>query len=185
MSTMSVFTNAASGSIEQARTYTAAILELLGTQDPIDVLERTSDATRSAIAGVSDAQLSQPESPGKWSLRQVVQHLADSELVWGYRLRLVLAQERPPLTGYDQDLWSQRLHYDRLPVDEALDRFAVLRRSNLRLLANAAPDDLKRVGVHSERGDESVAHMLRMYAGHDLLHLRQLARIRVAVTLVT
>jgi hypothetical protein len=182
---MSVFTNAASGSIEQARTYTAAILELLGTQDPIDVLERTSDATRNAIAGVSDAQLSQPESPGKWSLRLVVQHLADSELVWGYRLRLVLAQDRPPLTGYDQDLWSERLHYDVLPVDEALDRFAVLRRSNLRLLANAAPDDLKRVGVHSERGDESVGHMLRMYAGHDLLHLRQLSRIREAVTLVT
>jgi hypothetical protein len=182
---MSVFTNAASGSIEQARTYTAAILELLGTQDPIDVLERTSDATRNAIAGVSDAQLSQPESPGKWSLRQVVQHLADSELVWGYRLRLVLAQDRPPLTGYDQDLWSERLHYGVLPVDEALDRFAVLRRSNLRLLANAAPDDLKRVGVHSERGDESVGHMLRMYAGHDLLHLRQLSRIREAVTLVT
>lgn len=175
---MSVFTNAASGSVEQARTYTAAILELLGTRDPIDVLKRTADAARGAIAGVSDAQLSQPESPGKWSLRHVVQHLADSELVWGYRLRLVLAQERPSLTGYDQDLWSQRLHYDRLPVDEALDRFAVLRRSNLRLLADAAPEDLQRVGVHSERGEESVSHMLRMYAGHDLLHLRQLARIR-------
>jgi uncharacterized damage-inducible protein DinB len=182
---MSVFTNAASGSIEQARTYTAAILELLGTQDPIDVLERTTDAIRRAIAGVSDAQLSQPESPGKWSLRHVVQHLADSELVWGYRIRLVLAQERPPLTGYDQDLWSERLHYDRLPVDEALDRFAVLRRSNLRLIVNAAPDDLKRVGVHSERGEESVSHMLRMCAGHDLLHIRQLSRIREAVTLVT
>jgi uncharacterized damage-inducible protein DinB len=175
---MSVFTNAASASAEQARTYTAAILELLGTKDPTDVLERTTDAIRGAIAGLSDKQLSQPESPGKWSLRHVVQHLADSELVWGYRLRLVLAQERPSLTGYDQDLWSERLHYDVLPVDEALDRFAVLRRSNLRLLANATPEDHQRVGVHSERGDESVAHMLRMYAGHDLLHLRQLARIR-------
>jgi hypothetical protein len=94
---------------------------------------------------------------------------------------MVLAQERPPLTGYDQDLWSERLHYDRLPVDEALDRFAVLRRSNLRLLKEASPADLQRVGVHAERGDESVEHMIRMYAGHDLLHLRQLARIREAV----
>jgi uncharacterized damage-inducible protein DinB len=177
---MSVFTNSASRSVEQARAYTAAILDLLGTRDPIDVLGRTADAIRAATAGVSDAQLSQPESPGKWSLRQVVQHLADSELVWGYRLRLVLAQDRPPLTGYDQDLWSERLHYERLPVDEALDRFAVLRRSNLRLLADASPDDLQRVGVHAERGEESVSHMIRMYAGHDLLHLRQLARIRQA-----
>jgi hypothetical protein len=93
----------------------------------------------------------------------------------------VLAQDRPPLTGYDQDLWSQRLHYDTLPIDEALDRFEVLRRSNLRLLANAKPDDLQRVGVHAERGEESVALMVRLYAGHDLLHLRQLARIRKAV----
>src|SRR5437660_1420281 len=102
MPAMSVFTNSASHSIEQARSYSAAILDLLGTRDPIDVLKGTADAIRNAIAGVSDAQLSEPESPGKWSLRHVVQHLADSELVWGYRLRLVLAQERPPLTGYDQ-----------------------------------------------------------------------------------
>jgi hypothetical protein len=178
---MSVFTNSASRSIEQARVYTAAILDLLGTRDPMDVLERTVDAMRSAIAGVSDTHLSQLESPGKWSLRHVVQHLADSELVWGYRLRLVLAQERPPLTGYDQDLWSERLHYERAAIGEALDLFAVLRRSNLRLLVDASPDDLQRVGLHAERGEESVGHMIRMYAGHDLLHLRQLARIREAV----
>src|SRR5713101_4257929 len=120
---MSVFTNPASGSLEHARAYTAAILDLLGTRDPTDVLERTDEAIRSAIAGLSDAQLSQPESPGKWSLRHVVQHLADSELVWGYRLRLVLAQDRPTLTGYDQDLWAERLHYEQQPIDEALDRF--------------------------------------------------------------
>ena len=178
---MSVFTNAASRSAEQAREYTAAILDLLGSRDPIDVLELTPDAVRSAIAGLSPARLAQPESPGKWSIGHVVQHLADSDLVWGYRVRLVLAQDRPPLTGYDQDLWSERLHYDKLPIDEALDRFEVLRRSNLRLLANAKPDDLQRVGVHAERGEESVALMVRLYAGHDLLHLRQLARIRKAV----
>ena len=178
---VSEFTNSASRSIDQARAYTAAILDLLGTQDPIDVLEETPDAVRGAIAGLQDAQLSRPESPGKWSLRHVVQHLADSELVWGYRLRLVLAQDRPTLTGYDQDLWSERLHYERAPIDEALDRFAVLRRSNLRLLAEASPADLQRVGVHAERGEESVAHITRLTAGHDLLHLRQLARIREAV----
>jgi uncharacterized damage-inducible protein DinB len=178
---MSVFTNSASRSIEQAHEYTAAILDLLGVRNPMDVLPRTADAVRNATTNLTDAQLSQPESPGKWSIRHVVQHLADSDLVWGYRVRLVLAQDRPPLTGYDQDLWSQRLHYDRLPVDEALDRFAVLRRSNLRLLQETSPDDLQRVGVHAERGEESVEHMVRLYAGHDLLHLRQLARIRQAV----
>jgi len=178
---MSVFTNAASRSVEQAHDYTAAILDLLGSREPMDVLTRTADALRSAIAGLSDAQLSQPEAPDKWSMRQVVQHLADSDLVWGYRVRLVLAQDRPPLNGYDQDLWAQRLHYEQAPIDEALDQFVVLRRGNLRLLTQASGDDLRRVGVHAERGEESVQHMMRMYAGHDLLHLRQLARIRQAV----
>jgi uncharacterized damage-inducible protein DinB len=178
---MSVFTNSASRSIEQARDYTAAILNLLGPRDPMDVLGRTDEGIRAAIAGMSDAQLSQPESAGKWSVRQVVRHLADSDLVWGYRVRMVLAQDRPPLTGYDQDLWAQRLHYERTPIDEALDLFSVLRRSNLRLLTNASADDLRRVGVHAERGEESVEHMVRMYAGHDLLHLRQLERIRQTV----
>ena len=178
---MSVFTNAASRSVAQAHEYTTAILDLLGSRDPMDVLERTAEGIRGAIAGMSERQLSQPETSGKWSVRQVVQHLADSDLVWGYRVRMVLAQDRPPLTGYDQDLWAGRLHYERAPVDEALDQFAVLRRSNLRLLRSASPEDLRRVGVHAERGEESVEHMLRMYAGHDLLHLRQLARIRQAV----
>ena len=178
---MSVFTNPASRSIEQAREYTTAILELLGSRDPMDVLGHTAEGIRGAIAGMSEAQLSQPESPGKWSVRQVVQHLADSDLVWGYRVRMVLAQARPPLTGYDQDLWAGRLHYELAPIDEALDQFAVLRRSNLRLLTSASAEDRQRVGVHAERGEESVEHMIRMYAGHDLLHLRQLARIREAV----
>jgi uncharacterized damage-inducible protein DinB len=178
---VSVFTNPSSRSIEQARAYTAAILDLLGARDPMDVLRGTPDAVRQAIAGLSDEELSRPEASGKWSIRQVLRHLADSELVWSYRLRLVLAQDRPPLTGYDQDLWATNLRYDRANIAESLEELAVVRRSNLRLLAAGSEADLARVGIHAERGEESVGHMLRMYAGHDLLHVRQLERIRHAV----
>jgi hypothetical protein len=178
---MSVFTNPASRSIDDAHAYTAAVLNLLGDRDPMRVLHDTPGAVRDALVGLSDLQTGLPEAPGKWSIRHVVQHLADSELVWGYRLRLVLAQDRPPLTGYDQDSWAQRLHYDEVSVGDALEDFAVLRRGNLRLLVRASPDDLARVGVHAERGEESVAHMVRLYAGHDLLHLAQLERIRRSV----
>jgi hypothetical protein len=178
---MSVFTNPASGSIEHAKAYTSAVLDLLGARNPLEVLQETPPALRSAIAGLTVGQLAQPEAPGKWSVRQVVQHLADSELVWGYRLRMVLAEDRPRLTGYDQDRWAQRLRYAEADVEDALGDFAVLRRSNLRLLAAAPADDLERVGVHAERGEEKVRHMIRLYAGHDLLHLRQLERIRRAV----
>jgi len=181
---MSVFTNRASRSADQARDYTAAILSLVGSREPIDVLGQTPDAVRSKVAGLSESQLSAPEASGKWSMRQVVRHLADSDLVWGYRLRMVLAHDRPTITGYDQDLWADRLRYDRADLEQALQELAVLRRSNLSLLAGASAADRQRVGVHAERGEESVDHMIRMYAGHDLLHLQQLDRIRAAVAAI-
>ena len=178
---MSVFTNSASRSVDEAKDYTAAILDLLGTRDPMDVLPRTPDAVREAIAGLSETQLSQREAPGKWSIRHVVRHLADGDLVWGWRMRMVLAHDRPTITGYDQDLWADRLHYGEADVSLALDDFSVVRRSNLRLLGAATAADMQRVGVHSERGEESVAHMIKMYAGHDLLHLAKLKRVRAVV----
>jgi uncharacterized damage-inducible protein DinB len=177
---MSVFTNPASGAAEHAAAYVAAVLDLVGTQDPVAILRATPSALRTAIDGLSDQQLHRPERPGKWSIGQVLQHLADSELVWGWRLRLILAQDRPQLTGYDQDLWAERLGYDECDPREALEQFVVLRRGNLRLVDRATPQDMKRVGVHAERGEESLEHLRYLYAGHDLLHLRQMDRIRRA-----
>lgn len=175
---MSVFTNPASRSKDEAKAYTTAVLDLLGDKKPIDVLRRTHAALEKAIDGLSTRQLSRREAPNKWSIKHVLRHLADSEIVWGWRMRLVLAQDRPSLTGYDQDLWADRLGYGDAGEKESLSDFAVLRGSNLRLLKRASAEDLKRVGVHSERGEESVEHMMRLYAGHDLLHLRQIERIR-------
>src|SRR5262245_47885897 len=178
---MSVFTNPGSRSIEQAHAYTAAIRALPGSEAPITWLRDPRETVRPAVAGLTEHELSQPEAADKWSIRHVVRHLADSELVWGYRVRLVLAQDRPTLTGFDQDRWAERLRYDQAPVEETLEEFCVLRRSNLRLIANASSADLERVGVHAERGEEGVAHMIRLYAGHDLLHRAQIARIRQAI----
>ena len=178
---MSVFTNPASGSAEHGRAYTAAILELLGSADPLQVLSATPAALESAIEGLSEDQMSVPEAPGKWSVRQVLRHLADADLVWAWRLRMVLAQDRPALTGFDQDAWAERLGYADAPAAESIEEFRIVRRGNLRLLGRAEPADLQRVGLHAERGEESVAHMMRLYAGHDMLHVRQIARIRDAV----
>jgi len=179
--TMSIFTNSAHSTPEERQAYSPAVVALLGEQDPLAVLTAALEALPLATAGLSTTQLTTPEVQGKWSIRDVVQHLVDSEIVWSFRMRMVLAQDRPSLTPYDQDLWASRLHYDSVDTNDALAEFDVLRRANLRLLALTSPTDRTRVGLHAERGEESVERMMRLYAGHDLLHLQQIARIRALV----
>lgn len=174
---MSIFTNPIDAAADQAAAYIEAVLELLGGREPLEILEKLPDALEAAVAGLSDDQVRRPEAPGKWSILEVVQHLADSELVWAYRLRLVVAEDQPPLTGYDQDRWAVRLRYREADAAEALRQIGLLRAANLRLLRSLSPEDFQRAGVHTERGEETVEHMIALYAGHDLVHLRQIARI--------
>lgn len=174
---MSLLSNRTVDSPEDRAAYAGAVLGLLGDRQPLEVLSGTPAELARAIDGVTAERLHAPESPGKWSVGQTLQHLADSEVVWAWRLRLILSHDRPTITGYDQDLWAERLHYDEVDAAHALEVFGVLRRANLRVLARATPEDLQRVGVHSERGEEGVGYLCRLYAGHDLLHLQQIARI--------
>jgi hypothetical protein len=160
--------------------YVSALLDLLGKRDPVEVLAATPGEVRRALAGVPEDELRRPEAPGKWSRLEVAAHLADSEVAIAWRFRLAIAQDRPPLTGYDQDAWAERLGYSETSLADALEVFEVLRAANVRLLRRLAPADWERVAVHAERGEESVRHMARLFAGHDLLHLRQIERIRRA-----
>lgn len=178
---MSVFTNPAARSAADAGAYVEAVLGLLGEQDPLAVLRDTGDRLEAACRDQPPARLRAREAPGKWSVAQVLRHLADSELVWGWRLRMVLAQDRPAITGYDQDLWAERLGYRDADPEESLELFRVLRRAHLVLLDRATREDLVRAGIHAERGEETVAHMIRLYAGHDILHLNQVDRILRAI----
>ncbi len=179
---MSIYSNPASSTPAEIDVYVAGLLGLLGDQDPVRVLGDTPGAVARLLETVPAAMAVRAEAPGKWSIRDVVQHLADSELVGGFRLRMVLAHDRPRLTGYDQDLWADRLEYGAVDIGEALEQFTALRRANARIWARLTPADLKRIGIHGERGEESLDRMRRLYAGHDILHLRQLERIRAAVS---
>ena len=178
---MSIFSNPASSTPAEIAAYVAGLLDLLGDDDPVVVLRQTPAVLQQFLDTVSVEIVAKPEAPGKWSIREVVQHLADSELVGGFRLRMVLAHDRPPLAGYDQDLWASRLRYRDVDVRDALEQFTALRRANVRIWEHLSPTDLVRVGIHGERGEESLEHMRRLYAGHDVLHRRQLERIRATL----
>ncbi len=178
---MSVFTNPVSTAGRNSEAYINAILELLSKRDPMRILETTPDGLRVCLADLTPEERRRPEQAGKWSALNVVQHLAHSEIVWAYRIRLVVAEDRPTLTGYDQDRWVSELGAQNDDVDEVLDQFVAERRFNLRFLTRLPTDAFERVGIHSERGEERLDHMVRLYAGHDLVHLRQLERIADAV----
>ena len=167
--------------VTQVDAYLASLRDALGSRDPFEVLREMPSELRHAIDGLSTESINTPERPGKWSIRDVIQHLADSELVGGYRFRMILAHDRPTLAGYDQDLWASRLRYAETDVHTALEDFARLRQANLRILERTSPADRERVGIHSERGEESIAQLIPTYAGHDIVHLRQITRIRRAV----
>ena len=142
------------------------------------VLGRLISELENLVNGLTSEELRRPEAPGKWSILEVMHHLADSELVWAYRLRLVLAEKQPEITGYDQDRWASQLKYREANPEDVLELLGILRKINLRLISSLSDEELQRAGTHNERGEETVEHMIRLYAGHDLVHLNQIARIR-------
>ena len=175
------FTNPASTASETGAAYTQALLELLGDRDSFEVQEELLPALRAHVADMSPGELRQPEAPGKWSVLDVICHLADSELIYGYRLRMIVAEDEPVMVGYDQDRWAQRLHHDAADLDLELERLEQLRHFNHRFLRLLDEAEWDRVGRHSERGVESVRRLFQMLAAHDLVHLRQIERIKLSI----
>lgn len=171
------YSNPAGNASAAASAYVRALLDLLGPRDPIPVLGELLPWLAGRTGGVTDSVLRKPEAPGKWSVIEVIQHLADSDLVAGFRTRMVLSEDRPALQGYDQDRWAREFRYRDVSLEQALDQLRGLRISNLHLWKGLNPAQLERVGQHSERGAESVGHLLRLMAAHDLVHRRQIDRI--------
>lgn len=177
------FSNPASQAKENAAAYIKLLMDLLGSRDPFEVQSQQFAMLQAEIAGIDEATLRRPEKPGKWSIMQVVQHLADTELVHRYRMRMILAHPTPEIQGYDQDLWATNLKYNEMDLNEALELIRVLRTANLKMLLKLSEAEMERYGIHSERGPESIRKILRMLAGHDILHLNQIRRIKQTLKL--
>lgn len=133
-----------------------------------------------ALLKITPDELDGRPAPGKWSVREIVHHLGDSEMTAAVRLRLLLAQERPQIQAYDQDEFARRLHYDR-PHETSLELFRYARESTAELLERLEAADWRREGTHSELGPFSVERWLEIYAEHAHKHATQIRAARGAV----
>ncbi len=161
--------------------YRDALIERLDGADPIQELSALFERLPKTLVGLSEEQLREAEVPGKWSILDVLRHLADVELVQANRIRHILVDDRPTLAAMDQDRWAERLWTDEGTLEDALEPLRALRVANLRLLKSLPEDALDREAVHEERGAESLRTILKLIAGHDRVHLDQIHRIRESI----
>ena len=136
-------------------------------------------AIAEALLKITPKELEAKPGPGRWSAREIVHHLADSEITAAVRLRRLLAEDRPQIQGYDQDEFARRLHYDR-PHEASLELFRTVRESTAELLERLQPADWMREGTHSESGRYTVETWLKIYADHAHKHARQIREARGA-----
>jgi hypothetical protein len=130
-----------------------------------------------ALHNVTEEELAARPAPGKWSPREIVHHLADSEMTAAIRLRLLIASDRPTIHGYDQDAFSQKLHYDR-PHETSLAAFRYARECTAQLLDRLTEQEWLREGTHTEMGAYSLEKWLQIYSQHAHNHARQIVEAR-------
>lgn len=162
---------------ETPQQYTARMLSLAEGSDPLTVLATTPGRVGALLAGRASSDLQRTPEPGRWSIAQIVSHLADVEIVLAYRLRMILSAPGGPIQAFDQDAWVVAQHAERSDVQVSLGLFAAIRASTVRLLGSLTDEELDRFGMHAERGQESIRHMMRMTTGHDRNHLAQIERL--------
>jgi DinB superfamily len=146
------------------------------------LIEQYKDGYRvvaESLVGAGDKELDARPAPGKWTAREVVHHLADSEMTAAVRARLLVAVERPQIVGFDQDEFARRLHYDR-PIEASLDAFKAARRVTAELLEKLSDTDWTREGTHSEHGPYTLERWLEIYAAHAHKHAEQIQVARAA-----
>jgi uncharacterized damage-inducible protein DinB len=163
---------------ETAQQYIHRILGYIDGKDPMQVQRETPKKLQRLIKPLSKKQLTQRPEPGKWSITEILAHLADTELVGGWRMRLILGSNGVALQPFDQDVWAETLGYSQRDAKVSLKTFQVLREANLAMLKSLPKNLWENYGMHQERGKETIAHIVRMFAGHDLNHLEQVERIK-------
>ena len=146
------------------------------------LIDRYKDGYRQvadALSVATDVELDARPAPGKWSSREIVHHLADSEMMSAIRLRRLLAEDAPVIIGYDEAEYARRLHYDR-PIQASLDAFKAARATTADILDRLSESEWQRQGTHSESGPYSMERWVEIYAAHAHNHADQIRRARAS-----
>jgi hypothetical protein len=162
---------------ETAQQYIQRILGHVEGHDAVKVQRATAPKLRKLTQGLSLKELKWSPAPGKWSIAEIVAHLADVEVVASWRMRAILGSNGTPIQPFDQDAWASVFEYGKRDVKQSLEVFRVLRENNLALLKALPRERWDNYGMHAERGKETVAHLARMFAGHDTNHTLQVESI--------
>jgi hypothetical protein len=162
---------------EAAERYKARLAAYLEGKDPLAMQRQAPRTLAELIAGVSETKLSLKPAPGKWSVTEILAHMAEDELSSTWRYRQILEHDGPELLGFDQDMWARLGDYASWKPQDALEMFRLLREANLRMFAQLMPDQWRRHGVHAERGKLTVQELCRHMAAHDINHIDQVRKI--------
>jgi hypothetical protein len=162
---------------ETPQQYITRILSYQEGKDPLKIQRATAKKIERLIKGVSKKKLMTRPEPGKWSVAEILAHLADTELVAGFRLRLILGENGVTIQAFDQDIWAEKLEYRKRDPKKSLAAFRSFREHNLTTIKSIPKPMWENYGMHAERGKESVTRIVHMFAGHDLNHLGQIERI--------
>ena len=147
----------------------------LAGQNPLEVIAVTAATLHSVKAGLSSEQLNRSPAPGKWSIREIICHLADCEMVFAFRIRQTLAEPHHVVQPFDQDIWAKP--YAAYTLDAALAAFTAVRDWNLALLRSLPPEAFAKPMTHPERGTMTLQTVIDTMGGHDINHLRQIQGI--------
>jgi len=163
---------------EAAAAYKSRILSYQAGTDYLALQAAAPERLARLLDGLLTEHLARRPASDKWSIQEVVAHLADDELVGGYRLRLILSSPGTAIQAFDQDVWARTGRYSQRDVRSSLELFRVLRQANLELLRSLSAEEWEMCGVHAERGTESIRDIAMYFAGHDINHFRQIEAIR-------
>ena len=162
---------------ETVEQYKQRMMGYLGNQKTIKMQAATTGKLVRLVKKAPLAKLMKRPEPGKWSVAEILAHLADGEIVLGWRMRSILGAPGAPIAAFDQDKWAEAGNYAKRDPQLSLRVFRTLREANLSLLKSLQPEQWRQFGIHAERGKESIERIAQMMAGHDINHLRQIEAI--------